>query len=113
MNHEVWQQLLSFEVEICEKWIRGVVAWTSHPNSTFTTDPLLTDIDLKLIRPSGTPATYSLSWNNSYEIVEFTADETGTWTCEAYRFSTTPGTTFEFIGMAIYRMFQLEYDYPW
>lgn len=102
---------LSFHARSGET-IRCVVAWTSHPSSDFTTDPLLTDIDLRLINPSGTTVAGSISWDNSYEVVEYTANATGTWRCRAYRFSTA-GTSFEFIGMAVNRMYQLDYDYPW
>jgi hypothetical protein len=94
------------------EWIRCAVAWTSHPNSTWTTDPLLTDIDLRLIKPSGGAVAYSSSWNNSYEIIHYTATETGTWQCRAYKYSTTPGTTFEYLGMAVYRNHQQNYNYP-
>jgi hypothetical protein len=89
-----------------------VVAWTSHPNASYTSDPLLTDLDLRLYRPSGVLIASSTSSNNSYEIVRTTTDEAGTWKCRVSKYSSS-GSTWEYVGIAVDRAFQLSYDYPY
>ncbi|MGD2103889.1 MAG: S8 family serine peptidase [Anaerolineae bacterium] len=92
--------------------ISCVAAWTSHPNASYTSDPLLTDLDLRLYKPSGPLAQSSTSSNNSYEIVRTTTDEAGTWTCRVSKYSTS-GSTWEYLGIAVDRAFQYDYDYPY
>ena len=88
-------------------------AWTSHPNASYTSDPLLTDLDLRLYRPSGgDPVASSNSSNNSYEIVRTTTDEAGTWRCRVSKYSSS-GSTWEYLGIAVDRGFQGNYDYPY
>lgn len=71
--------------------VRAAIAWSSNPNSGYTTDPLEADLDLRVYDPGGVFVTSSTSLNNSYEIVEFTAGATGTYELEitAYRFNGT------------------------
>jgi hypothetical protein len=57
--------------------VRAVISWESNPNSQYTSDPLSTDLDLRVYSPSGVFVTSSLSINNNYEIVDFIAPETG------------------------------------
>jgi len=57
--------------------VRAVISWESNPNSQYTSDPLSTDLDLRVYSPSGVFVTPSQSFNNNYEIVDFIAPETG------------------------------------
>ncbi len=62
--------------------VRTVIAWDSHPdnNSPPNNDDLKSDMNLVVYGPSGAQvAPPSNSFDNSYEIVEFTAPETGTY----------------------------------
>ncbi len=62
--------------------IRAVITWDSHPdnNSPPVSDELQSDLNLVVYSPSGAVVgTPSDSFDNSYEIVEFTASETGTY----------------------------------
>lgn len=80
--------------------VRVVVNWDSHPDSNHppSTDPLESDLDLYIYDPSGNFVTSSTSWDNSYEIVEFTASATGTYEARvsAYRFD----GSYEYVGFA-------------
>ncbi|HYO14593.1 MAG TPA: hypothetical protein VE685_15465 [Thermoanaerobaculia bacterium] len=69
------------------------IAWDSDTNAISgttapTMDVLKADLDLWVMAPSGDLKSTSTSWDNSFEIVEFTASLTGTYTAEvrAYRF---------------------------
>ena len=79
--------------------IRAAIAWDSNPNSSYTTDPLEADLDLRLKNPSGTIVATSSSGSNSFEIVEYTATTTGTYTIEAYLWSWS-GTNSTYLGVA-------------
>jgi hypothetical protein len=92
--------------------ISCAIAWTSHPNASYTSNPLLTDIDLRIYRPSGGLKASSTSSNNSYEIVRTVTDEAGTWTCRASKYSSS-GSTWEYLGIAVDRAFQYNYEYPY
>jgi subtilisin family serine protease len=92
--------------------ISCVAVWTSHPNNTYTSDPLLTDLDLRLYNPSGGLVKSSTTSNNSYEIVRTTTGASGTWTCRISKYSSS-GSTWEYLGIAVDRAFQYEYDYPY
>ncbi len=81
--------------------VRAVIAWDSNPNSGYTTDPLQADLDLWVFDSSAATVTASSSVNNSYEIVEFVAPATGTYTFEIRAWSFT-GTT-EYVGFAVWR----------
>jgi hypothetical protein len=92
--------------------IACAIAWTSHPNASYTSDPLLTDLDLRLYNPSSGLVRSSTSSNNSYEIVRAIADESGTWKCRVSKYSSS-GSTWEYLGIAVDRAFQINYDYPY
>jgi len=89
----------SFSVSSGQK-VRAVVCWDSHPDSSHppSTDPLESDLDLRIYDPSGNYVTGSASWDNNYEIVEFTASTSGTYKAKvnAYRFD----GTYEYVGFA-------------
>jgi hypothetical protein len=92
--------------------IACAAAWTSHPNASFTSDPLLTDLDLRLYNPDGSLLASSTSSNNSYEIVRAIADMSGTFKCRVSKYSSS-GSTWEYLGIAVDRAFQYPYDYPY
>jgi subtilisin family serine protease len=92
--------------------ISCAIAWTSHPNASYTSDPLLTDFDLRLYDPSLNLISSSTSSSNSYEIVRAMSESAGTWTCRVSKYSSS-GTTWEYLGIAVDRAFQNAYDYPY
>ena len=92
--------------------ISCVAAWTSHPNASYTSNPLLTDIDLRLYDPDGGLVASSTSSNNNYEIVRTVTEKAGTWTCRASKYSSS-GSTWEYLGIAVDRAFQHPYEYPY
>jgi hypothetical protein len=63
--------------------VRAVASWDSLPENAHPsagdpiTDTLNADLDLVVYNPSGNFVTNSNSWDNNYEIVEFTASTTG------------------------------------
>ncbi len=86
--------------------VRVVIAWDSNANAPSggtapTTDVLNADLDLVVTGPAGAWMGGSASWENSYEIVEFTAPSSGTYTAQvnAYRFD---GSS-EYLGVAWWR----------
>ncbi len=80
--------------------IRVAIAWDSHPDSNHppTNDDLKADLDLYILNPSNTPVVTSSSYDNNYEIVEFTAQTTGTYKAKvtAKRFQ----GAYEYLGIA-------------
>ena len=74
-----------FEALAGEK-VRVVIVWDSHPDNNHppSTDPLKSNLDLLVYKPGdpNTPIAYSVSSDNNYEIVEFTAPQTGEYTIE-------------------------------
>jgi hypothetical protein len=59
--------------------VRVAIAWDSNPSGDYSTDPLQADLDLIVTSPTASYSYSSASVNNPYEIVEFTAPETGTY----------------------------------
>lgn len=59
--------------------VRVAIAWNSNPTGDYADDPLQADLDLVVHDPNGLaiPGAISGSWDNSYEIVEFEATQTG------------------------------------
>jgi hypothetical protein len=55
--------------------VKVALVWDSTPSSDYLTDPLKADLDLFVTGP--TQSLYSVSWDNSYEVVDFTAAATG------------------------------------
>lgn len=78
--------------------VRFVVCWNAHTDSAYTTVGLEADLDLHVYDPGGTRVAYSISWDNSYEIVEFTAPATGKYRAwiRDWRFD----GTYEWVGLA-------------
>lgn len=81
--------------------VRVVITWDSHPdhNRPTTRDDLQTDLDLNILDPSGRiMSPRSNSWDNNYEIIEFTAPTTGAYNARVLKFR-FDGTT-EYVGFA-------------
>lgn len=80
--------------------VRAVIAWFSNPDSSYTSDPLEADLDLRVYDPSGSFVTSSTSFDNPFEIVEFTVPYAGTYSFKvsAFRFD---GSS-EFVGLAVW-----------
>jgi len=81
--------------------VRVVVVWSHKtPLGNTMTEPT-TDLDLTVLRPSGGAAGSSTSFDNNYEIVEFTARVTGAYTARITNIR--PSVGMEFIGLAVSR----------
>jgi subtilisin family serine protease len=83
--------------------VRVVIAWDSTPDAPMgttspTTDLLKTDFDLEIKGPDSSWITGSYSWDNSYEIVEFTAPVTGTYSAKVLKYRTENPD--EYLGFA-------------
>ena len=76
--------------------VKVALVWDSTPTSDYLTDPLKADLDLYVSGP--TQFQYSVSWDNSYEVVDFTATTSGNFKIKVknYRFE---GVN-EYVGVA-------------
>lgn len=94
--------------------IRVAITWNSHPGSGdwwrwWEPDPLKADLDLIVRSPSGTAVGTSVSWDNSYELVEFVAPEGGTYRAIVSRVRWDSDNQYERLGFAWYSGFPLTY----
>lgn len=82
--------------------VRAVLVYSSHPdvNDPYNNDQLLSDLDLKIYRPSGNLTAQSQSPVNNFEIVEFIAPESGAYDFRIKRFWWDPANVYEHIGLA-------------
>jgi subtilisin family serine protease len=81
--------------------VRVAIAWShKSPEGDTLTRPT-TDLDLRVTTPIGT-SFFSGSFDNTYEIVDFIAPATGTYTATISNFRSSAGT--EFIGFAASRI---------
>lgn len=81
--------------------VRVVIAWAhKSPGGDTLTRPT-TDLDLRVYSPTNVPVGGSMSFDNSYEIVEFTAPATGNYTGRIINSRSSTGN--EFIGWAVSR----------
>jgi len=80
--------------------VRAALAWARKPSGSTLTEPT-TDLDLVVLDPAGDVVGGSLSYDNSYEIVEFVAPVSGTYTLNVSNFRSSPGR--EFLGLAVSR----------
>jgi hypothetical protein len=80
--------------------VRAVIVYDSNPNASYTTDPLEANLDLYVYKPSGPFETFSVSLDDPFEIVEFTAEESGLYT---FRINDIEfeGTQ-EYVGLAVW-----------
>lgn len=91
----------SFQASRGER-IRAAIAWWSNADcpdeANCRHDRLDTDLNLTVYGPDGTLVGYSASWDNNYELVEFTAPRTGQYTIGAYKASSSE--SYNYLGMA-------------
>jgi subtilase family protein/pre-peptidase len=79
---------------------RVAIAWDSYSTGGGGTDVLGGDIDLTVLSPTGGFVASSASFENAWELVEFVAPVTGTYTVRANLFSSVTGWPGTFLGMA-------------
>ena len=60
--------------------VRAVIAWDTSPSYIYYDEMPGTDLDMWVNSPSGNFIEGSYSWSNTYEIVDFKAPDTGTYT---------------------------------
>jgi subtilisin family serine protease len=66
--------------------LRAVVAWDNDPAYTsYSTQPCA-DLDLQIVNSAGAVVASSSSWDNTYEIVDFTVPATGTYTLRVHKY---------------------------
>lgn len=85
--------------------IKAVICWDSEVTKstilwwfTFYFDSLAADFDLKLYAPNGSYVTGSYSWDNSFEVIDVTAPQTGTYTLKIHKFRMD--SSWEWLGVA-------------
>ena len=76
-----------------------VLCWDSDASSDYTTDVLNADLDVAVLNPSNVQIAYGWSWDNSVEMVEFTASVTGNYTIRVSRYRFDAGTD-TYMGVA-------------
>ena len=64
--------------------VKVALVWDSTPTSDYLTDPLKADLDLYVYGP--TQSQYSVSWDNSYEVIDFTAATSGTYQIKVHNY---------------------------
>jgi hypothetical protein len=64
--------------------VKVALVWDSNPTSDYLNDPLNADLDLYVSGPN--QAQYSVSWDNSYEVVDFTATTSGSFQIKVKNF---------------------------
>lgn len=64
--------------------VKVALVWDSTPTSDYVTDPLKADLDLIVSGPTQT--LYSSSWDNSYEVVDFTAAASGNFQIKVHNY---------------------------
>lgn len=80
--------------------VRVCLSFDSNPSGgpTYSPDTLQADLDLYVYNPAGTQVATSLSGTNSFEVVQFSAATTGTYTVKIHKYSFA-GTQ-EYFGVA-------------
>ncbi|MCZ6457308.1 MAG: S8 family serine peptidase [Actinobacteria bacterium] len=93
--------------------VKVALAWTSkvarHLGVIYTSH-LAVDLDLRVFDSTGNPVAYSGSWDNSYEIAEFTGKPGETYTIKIQRWSGTDSTWFG-IGWTVTGGFVFEWPF--
>jgi hypothetical protein len=64
--------------------VKIALVWDSTPTADYLTDPLKADLDLYVIGPNQFQG--SASWDNSYEVVDFTATVSGPFQIKVHKF---------------------------
>jgi len=87
---------------VAGKRTRVVIAWNQNPNYHLYQVQPCADLDLQILRPNGTVRAGSYSWDNNFEIVDFTPDTTGLHTIRIrrHRLDMSPG----YLGFAWYQL---------
>jgi subtilisin family serine protease len=80
--------------------MRIALAWDTNTSYALYGNDPSDDLDLALIRPNGTVAANSASFDNTHEVIEFVADQAGTWTIQVNRFRTDDPAGSTFYGLA-------------
>lgn len=65
--------------------VRAAIAWNNPPSYSGYANRLSADLDLRVIGPGGTTVASSLSFDNPYEIVDFTPSASGAYTLRVTR----------------------------
>ncbi len=89
----------TFDVTAGKK-VRVAISWSSKLPSGYGDDRLTADLDLLVRTPGGGPIRYSTSYDNNYEIVEFKAPTSGTYTVEIESARWDADSPFEWLGYA-------------
>jgi hypothetical protein len=76
--------------------VRSAIAWDADTADSRYADRPSADLDLRVVGPTST--SFSSSWDNAYEIVDFTAPSTGTYTIQVNKFRCDRST---FLGHAL------------
>jgi subtilisin family serine protease len=82
------------------KKVRAAMSWDSKSTGAYGTDSLKADFDMLIRKPGGIIVGFSASYDNNYEIVEFIAPITGTYTVEINKLRWDAGNPFEWLGFA-------------
>jgi serine protease AprX len=90
-------QSLTFQAEAGQT-VRAAIAWDATPDYALYDSQPGVDLDLTVYAPSGAYVTNSSSWDNTYEIVEFVAPESGAYELRVTRFRFEDPYTF--LGVA-------------
>ncbi|HEX6043973.1 MAG TPA: hypothetical protein VFZ22_05745 [Pyrinomonadaceae bacterium] len=64
--------------------VKVALVWDSNPTSDYLNDPLNADLDLYVYGPN--QVQYSVSWDNSYEVVDFTPTTSGSFQIKVKNF---------------------------
>ena len=77
-------------IKVALAWDSTATLSGSDPAAVYASE-LEMDLDIRVYDSSGTKVAHSLSWDNSYEIVDFDARAGETYTIKVHRWSTKPG----------------------
>ncbi|HET8783039.1 MAG TPA: S8 family serine peptidase, partial [Pyrinomonadaceae bacterium] len=64
--------------------VKVAMVWDSTPTADYLTDPLKADLDLYVVGPN--QFQYSASWDNSYEVVDFTPATSGNFQIKVHNY---------------------------
>ena len=64
--------------------VKVALVWDSNPTSDYVSDPLNADLDLYVTGPN--ISQFSISWDNSYEVVDFTATTSGNFQIKVHNY---------------------------
>lgn len=65
--------------------VRAAIAWDTAPNYRRYRRQPSADLDLWVRGPTGSLVAFSVSWDNTYEIVDFNAPQTGNYTLQVFQ----------------------------